>query len=267
MTGKYLLGAASTALCVVAFSSAAKAADVMPIVVPVVAPVAVPPVGPAFEINIETWFETDVLDPPADPLVLSEASVRLTTASGWGFELITSLFTYVLPPPGRSAEVTGRVFRSAGSVEVGAYAGAGVSVPFGPGYRLGGDFEYDTERLTLEGYVEANFAAAGFEFLETAANLTVHVSDKLDIGGGIALETGPVEVAGFIGLQYDLGLLAPYAQVWFGNDRAIDLGVELEHRFGEGPISLLGYAEVELDGTGPEVFLGIGVRFNRGGTD
>lgn len=269
MTGKYLLGAAGVALSVVSFSGAAKAADVMPIVIPVVAPVVVAPVGPVFEINVETWFETDFLDPPSEPILLNEASLRLTTASGWGFELITTLLTEVTPAPMRLAAVTGRVFRSAGSLEVGAYAGVGVLVPVGAGYWLGGDFEYDTDRLTLEGYVEANFTAGGFESVETAANLTVHVTDKLDVGGGIAFETDPVDpdFAGFVGVQYDFGLLAPYAQVWFGDDRAIDLGVELEHRFGESPISLLGYAEVELNGTSPVVYVGVGIRFSHGGTD
>jgi len=257
------------ALSVVAFSGSARAADVMPIVLPVVAPVVVPPVGPVFEINVETWLETEFLDPPMDPVLLTEASLKLTTVSGWGFELITNLFTYILPPPDRAATLTGRVFRSAGDIEVGAYAGLGVSVPFGLLYWLGGDFEYDTDRMTLDGFVQATFSPGGFEFIETEANLAIHVTDKLDIGGGIAFGTDLMGFgfAGYVGAQYDFGLLAPYVQVWFDQGLAVDLGVELEHRFGNGPLALLGYAEVELDGGGPEVYAGIGIRLSLGGAD
>lgn len=268
MAGRHLIGAAGVALAALTSANSAQAADVMPII-PVVTPVVVVPAGPVFEINIETWIEADFEESEFDPEVFTEASLKLTTASGWGFELIAGAQSYILPPPQLQFALTGRAFRSAGDFEFGAYAGASFGF-YGLAYWVGGDFLYDTDRLTLDGYVQANFLApGGFEFMQTEANLAVHVTDKLDIGAGILFGTdfALFDLDGYVGAQYDFGLLAPYVQVWFDEGLEVDLGVELEHQFGDSPLALLGYAEVELDGGGPEVYLGIGIRFSRGGTD
>lgn len=269
MVGKYLLGATGAAILAIASAGSAHAADVMPVVAPVVTPVVVPPPGPVFEINIETWLETEVFNNEFDPTLFAEASLKVTLPSGWGFELITELFTYILPPPDAFVAVTGRVFRSMGDVEVGVYAGAGFSL-MGTSYGIGGDFAYDSDRLTVESYVQGNFAVGGgFVFLDHETDVTLHVTEMLDIYAGYDFETDFVtfDIDGYIGAQVDFGLLAPYATVWLDGGLGGEIGVELEHQFGNGPLSLLGYAEVEFGGGGPEGFVGIGIKFSRGGAD
>lgn len=270
MVGKYLVGAAGVALFAVASSGSAQAADVMPIVVPVVTPVVVAVPGPVFEINIEHWLEVEFFDAGLDPEAYTEIDLKMTLPSGWGFQLIADAGADVQLPIQVFADLTGRVFRSMGAVEVGVYAGFGVALPGGiGGYGFGADFAYDTDRLTVETYVQANFFAGGFQFLDFETDVTLHVTDKLDIYGGTDLETDFVTffLSGYLGAQYDFGVLAPYATVWLDGGLGGELGVEVEYQIGNGPFSLLGYAEVEFDGGGPDGFAGIGIKFSRGGTD
>lgn len=271
MAGKYLLGAAGVALFAAASTGAAQAADVMPIVVPVVTPVVVAPVGPTVEFTLEKWVELGIY--PGDGYsidVFGSADLKITAASGWGFQLIVE-DELDFAPFEVEFDVTGRVFRAMGNAEVGVYAGFGVEVPGGlDGYGFGFDFAYDSDRLTLESFVQANFNGGGFNFLDTETELTVHVNDRLDVYAGVDVETdftGNPFLAGWAGAQLSLGALSPYATVYFSNFDGLEaeLGVELEYQIGNGPLSLLGNAEVDFGFPGTRFFVAAGIRYAIGG--
>lgn len=270
MAGKLLFGVAAVAL--LSAGGAAQAADVMPVLVPAVTPMVVPPPpGPVFAIRIDNsihavWTGT----PEEDGVHLdTDVDMRLTAASGWGFELLTGGSTF-FAPLSLSGGLTGRVFHSAGDVELGVYAGFGFSVPGGiGGYGFGGDFRLDNDRLTVESYLQANFFAGAFNFISTETDVTVHASDKFDVyfGGDLFIGGGPASYDVWAGAQYDFGVFAPYGGVWFGNDTGFgaELGFELEKKLGNGPLSLIGGAEVNigLDGL-RNADASVGIRYQLG---
>jgi len=272
MTNKYLLGAAGAAL-LASVAGTAQAADVMPIVVPVVTPVVAPPPGPVFAIRIDTGMTVNWYGGPNyDLSVFNESTARVTLPSGWGFEVLTGDRLYITPPVELYGSVTGRVFRVAGPLEVGAYAGFGYVVPGGfGGYGFGGDFEYDTDRVTIDGFVQANFFGGGFSFLEGGVETTLHLTDRLDAYVGVEAAKG-ISIDGDVwaGVQIDFGAIAPYAGIWyaFGDGFGAELGVELEKQLGTGPFSLIGNAEINFAlGGGAFGVASIGIRFQRGDLD
>jgi hypothetical protein len=275
MTNKYLLGAAGAAL-LAGVAGTAQAADVMPIVVPVVTPVVAPPPGPVFAIRVDTgmtvsWYGGTEYDLS----VFNEITARVTLPSGWGFEVLTGDRLYMTPPVELYGAITGRVFRVAGALEVGAFAGFRYIIPGGINlYGFGGDFDYETDRVEIEGGLLANFQAGGFAFLEGAAEATLHATDRIDVYVGGDFDTDMADTDVWAGAQIDFGALAPYAGVWysFGNTPAdgfgAELGVELEKQLGTGPFSLIGEAEINYaPGYGPFGFASIGIRFQRGDID
>jgi len=163
------------------------------------------------------------------------------------------------------------VFRVAGALEVGAFAGFGYVIPGGiAGYGFGADFDYETDRVEIEGGLLANFQGGGFTFLEVAADLTVHATDRIDVYLGGEFDTLGLDNDVWAGAQIDFGALAPYAGVWyaFGAGFGAELGVELEKQLGTGPFSLIGEAEINLAlGGGAFGFASIGIRFQRGDID
>ncbi|MCW5713026.1 MAG: hypothetical protein KIT43_00730 [Bauldia sp.] len=273
MTNRFFLSAAGAALFAAASAGTAHAADVMPIVVPVVTPVVAPPPGPVYAIRIDTSLAVDWYGGAAyDLSVFKEITARVTLASGWGFEVLTGDRLYITPPVELYGSLTGRVFRVAGPLEVGAYAGFGYIVPGGiGGYGFGGDFEYDTDRVTVEGFVQANFFGGGFAFLEGGTETTLHLTDRLDVYFGVEV-ANQMGISGDVwaGAQIDFGAIAPYAGIWyaFGGPVGAEFGVELEKPLGTGPFSLIGQAEINIAlGGGASGFASIGIRFQRGEID
>jgi hypothetical protein len=273
MTNRHRLGAAGAALLVAASAGTAQAADVMPIMVPVVTPVVAPPPGPVFAIRIDTGMVVDWYGGPNyDLSVINDITARVTLPSGWGFELLTGSRTHITAPVEFFGGLTGRVFRASGALEAGAYAGFGFGIPGGlGGYGFGADFEFDTDRLTVEGYVQANFFGGAFAFLEGGADVTLHLTDRLDVylGGDLDNQMG-LDGDVWAGAQIDFGAIAPYAGVWyaFGGPIGAELGVELERPLGTGPFALIGEAEINFAlGGGAFGFASIGIRFQRGEID
>lgn len=271
MTNRLLLSAAGAALLAAVSVGTAQAADVMPIVVPTVTAVAAPPPGPVFAIRIDTGMTVNWYGGPNyDLSAFNEITARVTLPSGWGFEMLTGDRLYITPPVELYGSVTGRVFRVAGPLEVGAYAGFGFIVPGGiGGYGFGGDFEYDTDRMTVEGGLQANFQGGGFTFLEGAAELTLHATDRIDVFFGGDFDTTGLDNDLWAGARIDFGAIAPYAGVWyaFGGGFGAEFGVDLAKPLGTSPFSLIGEAEINIAQGGAFGFASIGIRFQRGDID
>lgn len=269
MANRHLLGAAAIALVAGSSANSAQAADVMPVISPVVTPAVVPPSGPVIAIRVDNSLHAVWFGGPVDVHVDTDIDLRVTMPSGFGFELFTGGSTYFAPPEFFGG-MTARVFHQGGALEVGVYAGFGFAIPGGlGGYGFGGDFRLDTDRLTVESFMQANFFAGGFDALSTETDVTIHATDKLDIYFGGELDTDFVglDYAVWAGAQLDLGAFKPYAGIWYGpmSGLGAEIGFDLEKQLGNGPFSLIGGGEVNL-GIGGLVSAEatIGIRFQRG---
>lgn len=276
MAGRYLLGVASVALFAMASTGSARAADVMPVVVPLVTPAVVVAAGPKIEINSEHWLEIGIFPGNGYDLVsYHDLDIKVTAASGVGFQFVTSgVIDNLAPFDIDDLTLAGRVFLSRGDAEIGVYAGLLAEIPGGIDFTaVGADFSIDNDRLELDTYVQANFDG-GFDFLSAGVDLTVHATERLDLNAGGALSTdfggGGAFLEAWAGAQLDFGLLAPYAGVYVSNGMerfTAELGVELEHQIGNGPLSLLGYAEFDFGTFGPAIFAGVGIKYSIGGDE
>ncbi|MCW5716854.1 MAG: hypothetical protein KIS68_03370 [Bauldia sp.] len=293
MTRKYLLGAAAVALF--AATGAARAADVMPIVVSVTPTLPPVTVGPTVTVQLDTgtygywtpgFFYTGVY-------VSGEIDVK--TAAGWGFNLIGYGGLDILPPPigpyyyGLRAEL----YRIIGNAQVGFFVSPYNFVPLD--IEFGPTFRYETDRFEYAHETEINYNGAWQ--IEFDNDITVHVNDRLDIEGyfdfsfsgaylyfGIYAELevndrltlegwADAYVSGGFGAgvggraQLDFGPLSPFVGAnWYSmGGVGVFAGVELEHQIGTGPFTLIGDAGVNWNPGGPPGFYAsIGIRFNRG---
>lgn len=266
MAVKYLLGAAAAALVAVGVTGAAQAADVMPVVVPTVTPVVVVPTGP--KIEIESWNAIEIGVFPGDPIDIethNDFSLKVTTQSGVGFQLLGEVHVE-LPGFFVYGETTGRVFLSRGDFEVGLYSVVFFNSMGFDGVTVGGDVVLENDRLELMTYLEADFFG-GFEDIEAGGEVVVHLGDMLDLYAGIDTDLFPAFDLDdlWAGVQAHFGPLSPYVGAFLTFPGVgFEVGTEFEHRFGTSPLSLVGYAEAEFDGGGPEFYLGLGIKFSRG---
>ncbi|MCW5715816.1 MAG: hypothetical protein KIT43_15000 [Bauldia sp.] len=269
MAGKFLVGAASAALLAFGATGTAQAADVMPVIVPVITPVVVVPTGPKIEISAEQWIEVGLY--PAEQFrefnTYSDLDIKVSAASGFGFQFLGEVELWLPSPVELEAAFTGRAFMTRGDIEIGLYSTLWLDGGF-DGFAVGTDFTFDNDRFTLATYLQAEFFN-GFDEFRTGAEVTVHLGEMLDIGGGVEAEFDfgnfDFEEA-WAGVQLHLGPLSPYAVAWWdGGDVGFDLGTELEVPLGTSPFSLLGYAEAEFEiGDPVEFFFGIGIKFSHG---
>lgn len=274
MAGKFLIGAAAAALYAFGATGVARAADVSPVVIPpIVTPVVVAAAGPKIEISTEQWFEANIeVGDNVEYSTYHDFSVKVTSARGFGFQLLGNV-EIEIPFDEIDAELTAAGFITRGAVTAAAYTTLYLDEDGFDGFGVGGDFTLDNDRLTLHSYVEARFGAnATFSVLEIGGDATVHLGERLDLYTGIdmGIETGgffPQDV--WAGAQFHLGPFSPYATLEYDFfDFGVYLGAEFEHQLGNSPLSLLGYAELHLDqGDIPEVNLGLGIKFSRGGDE
>lgn len=300
MTTKHLIGAAAVAL--LAATGAARAADVMPIVVattPAVAPVVV---GPTVTVEITTGAYLDLYG-LTDLYLGAETfgEIDVKSASGWGFNLAGGAGVNFIPGFGFGYGFRAELYRVIGNAEVGffvvPYNFAPLVIAFGPTVR------FETDRFEFRHQTEINYFFGNWD-VGFSNDVTVHVSDSLDVGGyfdfsfgtfGLDLDLGvnaELEVndrltvegwarADVIGglfvaaggqATFNLGALSPYVGVEARYDMGFGLevtaGVELERPIGTGPFTLIGGAGMEYDlGGGLGLEAHIGIRFNRGDRD
>ncbi|MCW5714516.1 MAG: hypothetical protein KIT43_08410 [Bauldia sp.] len=295
MTRKYLLGAAAVALF--ATAGAARAADVMPIVVAVTPTVAPVVVGPTVTVQIEAGTYL-YFDPPSYWYLGTgfDGEVDVKSASGWGFHLYGGAGAY-FPGFGFGYGGMAELYRIIGNAEVGFAVGTG-GINFGPTFRyetdrfefahqtyisyLGGgawDFELENllevqvnERLKIEAYSEFDFGFYGPD-LDVGIYADFEPNDRLKIEGWAWADLIGSPSAGAGGqATLNLGALSPYVggQVSYGMGLHLDFwaGVELERPIGTGPLTLIGDAGVGmyLGGT-PNFYAEIGIRYNFGDRD
>lgn len=270
MAGKFLVSAGAIALLAAASTGTAQAADIIPVVVPVVTPVVVVPVGPTVAIKVETSLNVDY-DGNFDAWANGLLDLKITSASGWGFQLVAGGNQYVVAPIEFYGGAQARVFRAIGPVEIGVFAGANLNPGItGNNYYFGGDFTYETDRVEVETYVAAQYFLGGtVRLIAAGAEATVHVTDRLDVIAGVErnLLFGSVDIEGRV--ELDLGAVTPFAGVIYNPSLGVigQVGVELEKQLGTGPLSLIGYGRADFGVFGPSVAVGLGIRFSRGDID
>lgn len=329
---KILLGTAAVAL--LATTGAVRAADVMPIVVPVtpVAPVAAGPtvtVQTVHQLYIgsydQYYFEAGGY---------SYGEVNVVSASGWGFNLTgnasAGIYRYGNDPLlfGADVDFRAELYRVVGNAEIGFFVapyGIGpLNLDFGPTFRYrtaqveffhetevsiyGTDWWVDlkndltvhvNERLDVGGYLDFEFGVYG-PYLDLGANTNIEVNDRLTVeawtdfgidGMGLELDfgvNGELDVNDRLTLEgwaaaflfggpgfavggqatLHLGPISPFVGIeWDGGIGGFG-GVELEHRIGSGPYTLIGHAGMNFyPGQSLDYFASIGIRFNLGDVD
>jgi hypothetical protein len=287
-----LLGAAAVALF--AATGAARAADVMPIVVSVTPTVPPVVVGPTVTVQIEAGAFLGY-NPPS--LFLSAGlvgEVDVKTVSGWGFHLYGGASAYF--GLGLGYGVRAELYRIIGNAEVGFAVTNGLS--FGPTFRYetdrfefahetrirylgGGDWDFDFEnllevnvndRLTIEAYSEFEFGFFGPD-LDVEIYADFELNDRFTLEGWVWADLIGGPGAGGAGeVTLNLGALSPYvgAAVYTGMGLGLEFwaGVEFERQIGTGPFALTGDAGVELNlGGTPAFYAEIGIRYNLGDRD
>lgn len=276
---KYLAGVAGFAM--LALTTNAQAADVMPVVVPqVVAPVVVAPAGPDFGIEISAYATAYV--PFADPWSIGvdlDIATHYIGARGFGFRLEGGTGTEVYPnfgDGGFGGDV--EVFKQFGNFEVGAMLQGGGGFPIGSGgYAEAGPYvRYSIEHgmLTLDQTFSYIFPVigAGNRYFSSETEVKVAVNDALELRAAFDLDRamgGPFFAYLHVGAGYTIGPITPYAEleINFGDPMQTTLGVDLERQIGTGPLSLIGNAELQLSPTFRAASVSVGIRFNRGSTD
>lgn len=256
MTRKYLLGAAAVALF--AATGAARAADVMPIVVattPAVAPVVV---GPSVTIQTETQLFVGYYDDYYFQTGLDfDGEINVVTASGWGLNVVgdagISLYSDGGGPIywGRGADLRVELYRIIGNAEVGFFV-----APFGfnpLNMDFGPTFRFENDRIDFRHETEVSIYAPDW-WVELKNDLTVHLNERLDLGGYLEFEFGTY------GRYLDLGVDAEMMvndrltvlawadlDVEFGGGFDLDVGVETELVVSDR-VTLEGWAEADLFG-------------------
>lgn len=267
---------AGVALAALASAGAAEAADVMPIVVPAVTPAVVPPPGPAVSLKVDTGIEVAYVfgTQTFDAGVGNAIDFKVVSASGWGMEVITDAVTAIVVPIEFDADVTTRLFRATGPIELGAHATFEFGVPGGlDGYGFGADIAYEGDLLTLEAEAGAAFLPGfGFNAYTAIAEITAHLGDRLDLYAGADFMTDLIVTAvnAWAGARLDLGVVAPYAGIDHRegpNGWSANVGIDIEKQIGTGPFSLIGYTEARFGFFGPTALGGIGLRFSRGAVE
>jgi hypothetical protein len=293
MTTKYLLGVAAVALF--ATTGAARAADVMPIVVSVTPTVAPVVVGPAVTVQIEAGAYL-YFNPPSNWYVSAgfDGEVDVKSASGWGFHLFGGAGAYFAPGFGFGYGAIAELYRIIGNAEVGFAVGTG-GISFGPTFRyetdrlefahqtairyLGAgdwDFYFDNllelqvnDRVRIDAYSDFGFGFYGPD-LDIGIEVDFEPNDRLEIEGWVWADLiGNPEVGAGGEVKLTLGALAPYVGAQFEYGMGLDLGfwagVELERQIGTGPFTLTGDAGVAMNlGGTPNFYAEIGIRYNIG---
>lgn len=273
MSGKYLLGAAAVAL--VAATSGARAADFTPIAVvaPAVAPVVVAPAGPIFAIEIEKVLDLDL---DFDPLEVElgtgiAATVEMRTLSGWGFRFVMEGGADLGLPIQGGALLGTQVFRTIGNAEVGVFATTSAGIPFMGfgGFSVGPYVTYQAGRLTAAAAGGFQFGMGGFQVLIVDAEVTVDVTERVAVTGGVNFG---VDGGGITGYQFDgelrlnLGAITPYVGgTWSPGFWSFVAGAEFEHQIGSRSIWLIGGGQYGYFSGGSHDFDAyVGLRFRRG---
>ncbi|MGV8840354.1 MAG: hypothetical protein ACWA6X_08630 [Bauldia sp.] len=276
---KYLAGVAGIA--VLALTTTAQAADVMPVVVPqVVTPVVVAPAGPDFGIEISAYATATF--PFADPWSVGvdlDIVTHFIGARGFGFRLEGGTGIEVYPGFGNGGFGGDlEVFKQFGNFEVGAMLQGGGGFPIGSvGFAEAGPYvRYSMEHgmLTLDQTFSFLFpvVSMGNRYFSSETEVTVDVNDNLELTADFQLDRplgGPFFAYLSLGAAYTMGPLTPYAelQISFGDPMRIILGADFERQIGTGPLSLIGNAQLQLSPTYREASVSVGIRFSRGNTD
>lgn len=255
---KYLLGTAAVALF--AATGAARAADVMPIVVattPAVVPVAV---GPIVTVQTETRVYIGYYDNYYFQTGLDfDGEINVLTASGWGLNVVgdagLTLYRDGNNPSYVSygANFRAELYRVIGNAEVGffiaPYGYNPLNIDFGPTFR------FESDRIEFRHETEVSIYSPDW-WVELKNELTMHLNERLDVGGHLEFEFGTY------GRYFDLGIetemevndgLTVYAwgdfDVEFGAPVYFDLdmggGAELDVT---ERLTLEGWADIDLLG-------------------
>lgn len=197
-----MLGGAAVAL--LAATGSGHAADVMPIVVPVATPAAPVVTGPTVTIQTETLLYIGYYGAYFLETGLAfDGEINVVSASGWGFNLLSDGSLGVgragnNPPDfGYRADFRAELYRVVGNAEIGffvaPYSFDPVNLDFGPTFR------YTTDRAEFRHETEISVYSTDW-WVEFQNELTVHVNDRLDIGGYFEFEVG------VFGRYIDLGI-------------------------------------------------------------
>lgn len=302
MTKKYLVGAAAAAL--LAATGTARAADVMPVVVVVTPAVPAVAVGPTVtvEINTSLYAGIENFNTINYAGLDFDGEMNVVTANGWGFNLSNYAYVNVAPGVYGGSNFRAELYRVLGNAQVGffvrPYQFSPLDIEFGPTFRYKTariDFMHETQIYLYPGTL-------GVEF---ANDVTLHVNDRLDIGGyfdfevqfggGFDIDIGldaKLEVnnrltlegwawadiigmasAGFGGeATFKLGALSPYigAGVYLGGGLDVEVwaGVDYERQIGTGPLTFTAGVGIDYDvGGGIDAYANIGLRLNIGNPD
>lgn len=298
MGSKYLLGAAAVAL--VSATGAANAADVLPIGVAVTPAVVAPAaVGPEITVTLEKSLAVNLYGlTNLDTWLNGYAEIRVKSASGLGFEVWAADFLDQISPFYLGYSVGARVFREAGAIEIGAFVGFRSSIPFmGYGLWFGGDLKFETDTAKIEHWTTAYFYGGGFDEIDLETEFKLNPNDLLEITGYTAvdfelpgvdfyadgearfmvrehlqplvgawldLDGGGPEYGVWGGLRLPFGSFTPYVTAWWDPtdpEIGFDIGIDIKHQIGDGPLTIFGFVEYERDTNGQDLYAQIGIRF------
>lgn len=258
-----LLGVAGIAL--VAAAGTANAADANMAVTPTLpaATTVAAATGPAIEFNgwLNYYWEQGDGD---DFWVDFDSVIDFQNPGGWGFQF---LGWYENDLPGDDWEIGARAYRTFGNLTVAPYVLIDGFTSLADNVEPGVDFEYTAGNLMI--YNDTYFHFDSFH-IHSDTRVRFAVTDQITVFGDFDLRIfdGPLEVEYLqVGVELDLGNITATLRTHtdFGGNRGIDLGVELEHPIGTGPLTLLGEAELGFHaGDGFDLELSVGIRYARG---
>lgn len=231
---KSVLMASAGAIALAAATGAAKAADVMPVVVPVITPVVAVPTGPdvvvQFDANVTKYL-------PGPFLINSVGAVDVRTASGWGFQFLTT--NNHIQATVSFFSLGGRVYRAMGDATVGVFANAVFEYGGGIAFDAAGvgiDVDYNTELVELYYGLTAAFSPGGFDGLQSIFFADVERGNFVVRAAAIA-QFAPFASFGGVQVGYRLGPVTPYVVLAgaIGGMAGFvaGAGLEFEHEVGE----------------------------------
>lgn len=279
MAGKFLAGVAGIAL--MAASGAAFAADIPPLGAEAGVPGHT--VSVLAEAGIGVFWNSSTISAPVYFDLYGRAAVDVKFQSGFGITVYKTSNIPVSLPFVDYFTVGGRFYRTMGAFEVGfsGVVRGGLPPLNVNSYEFGPDVSYETERYTITNNTSFAFFMGVYQGWENRTTIDVDVSEKVsayaefefedgpsfdlefDIFGNVNFRVAPrveivpnfdfgVEVGGpvyfgtGVAFRFPLGVITPYTSVfhsWTGGNTSIDIGVELDKPLGNGPFSLVGYAE------------------------
>lgn len=129
-----------------------------------------------------------------------------------------------------------------------------------------------SDALTIENYTWFGFGGGGIYGFNVDTWATFGVTEMLSLSAGVYVSHygSPSYYELYAGAEYEIGDVTPYLDLWWSPSEGTwggDVGLDFERQLGTGPFSLLANTEFDFGASGPDLYVGIGIKFTRGDVD